>query len=71
MWSRPRNRRIVAFTSCASKGDSAARKPNSFGLLGLKERAYLLGGDASVSTEPGRGTEIEVRFPLARSDDPQ
>ena len=49
----------------------AARKPNSFGLLGLKERAYLLGGDASVSTEPGRGTEIEVRFPLARSDDPQ
>lgn len=49
----------------------AARKPNSFGLLGLKERAYLLGGDASVSTQPGRGTEIEVRFPLARSDDPQ
>ena len=44
----------------------AARKPNSFGLLGLKERAYLLGGDASVTTEPGRGTEVEVRFPLPR-----
>jgi PAS domain S-box-containing protein len=42
------------------------RKPNSFGLVGLKERAYLLGGDASVTSGPGRGTEIEVRFPVAR-----
>jgi signal transduction histidine kinase len=46
-----------------------ARKPNSFGLLGLKERAYLLGGDAKVWTEPGRGTEIEVRFPMTRREE--
>src|SRR5690348_7830287 len=41
-----------------------SRKPNSFGLLGLRERAALLGGEASVTSAPGRGTEIEVRFPL-------
>ena len=41
-----------------------SRKPNSFGLLGLRERAALLGGETSVTSAPGRGTEIEVRFPL-------
>jgi signal transduction histidine kinase len=49
----------------AADGD---RKPNSFGLVGLKERAYLLGGDATVTSGPGRGTEIEVRFPVAKGE---
>jgi len=45
-------------------------KPTSFGLLGLKERAYLLGGEARVSAEPGAGTEVEVWFPLSRDGAP-
>lgn len=40
------------------------RKPGSFGLLGLHERAYLLGGEVNIASEPGRGTTIEVRIPL-------
>jgi signal transduction histidine kinase len=40
------------------------RKPDSYGLLGLRERAYLLGGEARIHSEPGRGTDIEVRIPL-------
>jgi PAS domain S-box-containing protein len=40
------------------------RKPNSFGLVGLRERAYLLGGEAAIISAPGRGTDIEVRLPL-------
>jgi PAS domain S-box-containing protein len=40
------------------------RKPGSFGLMGLRERAYLLGGDVSIASEPGRGTTVEVRIPL-------
>jgi PAS domain S-box-containing protein len=40
------------------------RKPGSFGLLGLRERAKLLGGDANIASEPARGTTIEVRIPL-------
>ena len=43
-----------------------ARKPRSFGLLGLRERASMLGGQASVITSPGKGTHIEVSFPLER-----
>ena len=43
---------------------SAARKPNSYGLLGLRERAALLGGDATISSVPGEGTRIEIRLPV-------
>jgi signal transduction histidine kinase len=43
-----------------------SRKPDSFGLLGLRERAALLGGEAMVTSAPGRGTHVEVRFPAAQ-----
>lgn len=45
--------------------EEESRKPNSFGLLGLRERAYLLGGDAHIHSRPGKGTRIEVSLPLA------
>jgi len=41
------------------------RKPHSYGLLGVRERAFLLGGHTHISSAPGQGTEIEVRLPLA------
>jgi two-component system sensor histidine kinase UhpB len=40
------------------------RKPNSYGLLGLRERASLLGGNASITSVPGEGTHVEVRLPV-------
>jgi len=43
------------------------RKPNSYGLLGLRERAYLLDGEVRIDSERGRGTAIEVRIPLAET----
>jgi signal transduction histidine kinase len=35
----------------------------SFGLIGMKERAEALGGGFKVSSEPGRGTSVEVVLP--------
>jgi signal transduction histidine kinase len=35
------------------------------GLAGIRERARLLGGEASVESVPGRGTLIEVKIPLS------
>ena len=40
-----------------------ARKPGSFGLVGLRERAYLLGGEVAVRSSPGQGTTVELRIP--------
>ena len=40
------------------------RKPGSYGLMGLRERAYLLGGEVNIASGPDLGTTIEVRIPL-------
>ena len=42
----------------------APRKPNSYGLLGLRERALLSGGDVAIESAPGRGTSVVARIPL-------
>ncbi|MCA9678972.1 MAG: sensor histidine kinase, partial [Myxococcales bacterium] len=34
-----------------------------FGLLGLRERAAILGGTVAVVSAPGRGTQVTVRLP--------
>jgi PAS domain S-box-containing protein len=39
----------------------------SFGLLGMQERAFLLGGELSVVGRPGAGTTVTVRIPLSTS----
>jgi signal transduction histidine kinase len=40
------------------------RKQGSYGLVGLRERAYLLGGDIRIESAPGQGTFIEMRLPI-------
>src|SRR5439155_20485741 len=37
-----------------------------FGLLGMKERALLLGGEIEVESFPHAGTEVRVLFPINR-----
>jgi PAS domain S-box-containing protein len=43
---------------------SDPRKQGSYGLVGLRERAFLLGGDIRIESEPGRGTYMEMRMPV-------
>ena len=40
------------------------RETKSFGLLGMKERASLLGGACTVQGAPGNGTTVQVKIPL-------
>ena len=35
-----------------------------YGLLGMRERAELLGGTALIESAPGKGTRLEIRVPL-------
>jgi signal transduction histidine kinase len=41
----------------------------SWGLLGMHERASLLGGTLSVESQPGAGTRVEVRIPYQQTDE--
>lgn len=43
--------------------DAEQRATNSFGLLGMRERARLLGGTFEIRGEPGQGTTLTVRIP--------
>jgi signal transduction histidine kinase len=40
------------------------RRPNAFGLMGLRERVSLLGGDVRIESQPGWGTALHVQIPL-------
>jgi PAS domain S-box-containing protein len=44
--------------------DSATTRIKSFGLVGMRERVLMLGGEISVFSAPGSGTSITVRIPL-------
>jgi signal transduction histidine kinase len=37
------------------------------GLLGMRERAWLVGGDLSIRSSPGSGTEVNAQLPLLKS----
>jgi signal transduction histidine kinase len=44
------------------------RRP--WGLLGIRERAEILGGTARIDSAPGKGTRVLVHVPLHRGGDP-
>jgi len=43
----------------------------SIGLIGMRERAALLGGEVRLRGEPGRGTTVSVRIPRPRKNSRQ
>ena len=43
-------------------------KRGTFGLLGIRERVTLLGGEVAIKGEPGQGSEVRARIPLAAAD---
>jgi two-component system NarL family sensor kinase len=50
-------------------GFDPARVPaDRFGLVGLNERAKLLGGQLRLESDPGVGTRLEVTIPLQQHD---
>ncbi len=43
---------------------SAMANPTAFGILGMRERAHVFGGDVVIVGEPGKGTVVSVRIPV-------
>jgi PAS domain S-box-containing protein len=46
--------------------DANMRKAESFGLVGIRERALLLGGTVDIESRPGDGTEVVIRIPVQK-----
>jgi PAS domain S-box-containing protein len=51
--------------------DEDLRKPTSHGIRGMRERAQQLGGDVSVSGNPGAGTTVVISVPRAKRATPE
>ncbi|MBR0696693.1 PAS domain-containing protein [Bradyrhizobium lablabi] len=45
--------------------DVTPSKRERLGLIGMSERAHMLGGSMEIDSAPGRGTRISVRLPLS------
>jgi PAS domain S-box-containing protein len=54
----------VGFEVPAMIGNFAS--DGKFGLVGMRERAHLIGGNLSVDSQIGRGTVVTVRAPLSQ-----
>ncbi len=45
--------------------DPALQKKRTFGLLGIQERALMVGGKARISSTPGKGVRVSVNVPFS------
>ena len=50
--------------------ERALQREGSYGLLGMRERAHMLGGRLSLDTPPGLGGRVTVHLPLAPTGEP-
>jgi PAS domain S-box-containing protein len=44
--------------------DLCAKRPASFGLVGMRERVLIMGGQLHLDTLPGEGTTLRIHIPL-------
>jgi two-component system sensor histidine kinase DegS len=42
------------------------RGEQGFGLMGMRERLSVVGGDMQISSGPGRGTELVISIPVEK-----
>jgi signal transduction histidine kinase len=53
-----------ALNSFFQQGINDTKSKRGLGLLGMKERVLLIGGEIEISSEPGLGTQVSIRIPL-------
>jgi signal transduction histidine kinase len=61
---RARERAIEAIVADDGVGFEAESQSDGFGLIGMRERAMLVGGELDLQTAPGAGTSVRFVMPL-------
>lgn len=70
--SLQRLRDVIYFSLIDNGGGIAETKlddPHSLGLIGMRERAVIVGGELKIRSSRGKGTEVLLTFPLRRGAD--
>jgi signal transduction histidine kinase len=49
---------------CGFSPDTQPNQRSGLGLVGMRERAQIVGGTIDVHTAPGKGTRVRLRVPL-------
>jgi PAS domain S-box-containing protein len=63
----PTEVRLVVEDDGKGFDDSEIPSESQLGLVGMRERAHLVGGSMTLESSPGHGTTICIRVPLART----
>ncbi|MBI5966123.1 MAG: sensor histidine kinase [Chloroflexi bacterium] len=53
--------------SIRDDGVGAADTSSGFGLIGIRERAHLLGGECKIETQVGKGFRLEISIPVVET----
>lgn len=61
--ARDEDRDLVLAVADDGQGMRVPAQPNSFGLLGMRERTLALGGTLEIDSRPGDGTRVTLRLP--------
>jgi signal transduction histidine kinase len=61
---------VIVLVRDNGRGFDPAMRSTGFGLVGMRERAELLGGTVEVTSTPGSGTRIRAVLPVTRADAP-
>jgi signal transduction histidine kinase len=69
-WDAPRLRLVIQDDGQGFQSRNLSEQPSShLGIEGMRQRASMLGGTLEVSSEPDRGTVVEVRLSLPNAQE--
>ncbi|HOB12461.1 MAG TPA: ATP-binding protein [Syntrophomonadaceae bacterium] len=55
---------VIKDEGCGFDPNEISKHRESYGIMGMKERVQLFGGELQILSQPGEGTQIIIKVPL-------